>query len=801
MRLALSVGLLFLLAAAPANAQWHWAHPQPQGHTLRDVAYLDDNNAIAVGDAGTIVVSHDSGNSWALVSPVSASLPNLNSVERVDANRAVAVGDAGTIMMTLNQGATWFPVPPPFNPGNLLDVSFGDATHGIAVGGGFAFSTSDGGFNWLATSVFPILRDVDMVSATEAYAVGEGAFTIQHTTDGGNSWAPVNPPASSGISSLLVVDFLDSLHGAVATPSGPYPSDPFNQAANCYVTANGGTTWTKTDILPGIVTYEPHELIYPIAGTIMLAADDGISISTDAGASFVTGYVDRAAFGVARNSAGVALIAGQDGSIHRRPGPFNGPIPTVAGPPPAQHHDGSNSFGSSSFFNSQVGVLVQKSDNLGYQFGDNTTYLAVTHDGGQSWIHQSVGVTCNDVVCMSATEMIAVGAGFGPIGAVLRSLDGGTTWTNIWGQSTPSNLTAIAASSSTRAIAVGAASALIIDNGVVTVVPTGVVDPVDVAFAGPSVVLAVGATDRRSTDGGLTWGPISGPSTDVSALDFINPVTGFGITPAGIVRTDDTGDTWSAVPSGVASGLKDVAFADSDHGMAVGVGQVLFTNNGGTTWGAVPSPTPYPLIHVTMISPDFAWVSGAQSILFRFGESPVPTLVRGFGADPVPFGAALHWDVQPDNDLSSFSITRSSRAERKTIAQDLSTTTRSFHDENLIPGKKYEYQLIAIDRDGSYTQSMPVSVTIPKAAAELLPNQPNPFNPVTTIRFVVPEKMRVTISVHDVAGRVVATLLDDVREPGTHEVTWNAEGMASGVYFTRMHAGKTDVSRKMVLLK
>jgi hypothetical protein len=202
-----------------------------------------------------------------------------------------------------------------------------------------------------------------------------------------------------------------------------------------------------------------------------------------------------------------------------------------------------------------------------------------------------------------------------------------------------------------------------------------------------------------------------------------------------------------------------------------------------------------------MISPDFAWVSGAQSILFRFGESPVPTLVRGFGADPVPFGAALHWDVQPDNDLSSFSITRSSRAERKTIAQDLSTTTRSFHDENLIPGKKYEYQLIAIDRDGSYTQSMPVSVTIPKAAAELLPNQPNPFNPVTTIRFVVPEKMRVTISVHDVAGRVVATLLDDVREPGTHEVTWNAEGMASGVYFTRMHAGKTDVSRKMVLLK
>jgi len=96
---------------------------------------------------------------------------------------------------------------------------------------------------------------------------------------------------------------------------------------------------------------------------------------------------------------------------------------------------------------------------------------------------------------------------------------------------------------------------------------------------------------------------------------------------------------------------------------------------------------------------------------------------------------------------------------------------------------------------------MPVKVTIPKASVELLPNQPNPFNPVTTIRFVVPEKIRVTISVHDVAGRLVAMLADDVQEPGVHELTWNATGVASGVYFARMHAGKTDVSRKMVLLK
>lgn len=86
-------------------------------------------------------------------------------------------------------------------------------------------------------------------------------------------------------------------------------------------------------------------------------------------------------------------------------------------------------------------------------------------------------------------------------------------------------------------------------------------------------------------------------------------------------------------------------------------------------------------------------------------------------------------------------------------------------------------------------------------AAQLLPNHPNPFNPNTTIRFVLPSQMRVTIVVHDVSGCVVATLLNDVRPAGAHQVTWNAVGMASGVYFAHLRTQNTDVARKMVLLK
>ena len=105
--------------------------------------------------------------------------------------------------------------------------------------------------------------------------------------------------------------------------------------------------------------------------------------------------------------------------------------------------------------------------------------------------------------------------------------------------------------------------------------------------------------------------------------------------------------------------------------------------------------------------------------------------------------------------------------------------------------------LSVADRDASAC----VGGAVKTPVAQLLPNHPNPFNPNTTIRFILPTQMRVTIVVHDVSGRVVATLLNDVRPAGAQQVTWNAVGMASGVYFAHLRTQNTDVSRKMVLLK
>jgi mannose/cellobiose epimerase-like protein (N-acyl-D-glucosamine 2-epimerase family) len=80
-------------------------------------------------------------------------------------------------------------------------------------------------------------------------------------------------------------------------------------------------------------------------------------------------------------------------------------------------------------------------------------------------------------------------------------------------------------------------------------------------------------------------------------------------------------------------------------------------------------------------------------------------------------------------------------------------------------------------------------------------NYPNPFNPTTTIQYELPRDHLVTVRVYDLLGREVASLVDGVQTAGTHTVTWNAAGLASGVYLYRLTAGGSSVTRTSIVLK
>jgi hypothetical protein len=78
---------------------------------------------------------------------------------------------------------------------------------------------------------------------------------------------------------------------------------------------------------------------------------------------------------------------------------------------------------------------------------------------------------------------------------------------------------------------------------------------------------------------------------------------------------------------------------------------------------------------------------------------------------------------------------------------------------------------------------------------------PNPFNPVTQITFWIPRQSYVRLTVYDVSGRLVTTLVNDVRNGGEHTVGWRADDLSSSVYFCRLEVGDFVDHKKVMLLK
>jgi hypothetical protein len=86
-------------------------------------------------------------------------------------------------------------------------------------------------------------------------------------------------------------------------------------------------------------------------------------------------------------------------------------------------------------------------------------------------------------------------------------------------------------------------------------------------------------------------------------------------------------------------------------------------------------------------------------------------------------------------------------------------------------------------------------------AYQLMQNYPNPFNPTTAISYQLTATSHVSLAIFDVLGRRVATLVDDVRQPGVYTVRWDASSFPSGVYFYRLEAGDFRATRKLMLVK
>jgi len=102
--------------------------------------------------------------------------------------------------------------------------------------------------------------------------------------------------------------------------------------------------------------------------------------------------------------------------------------------------------------------------------------------------------------------------------------------------------------------------------------------------------------------------------------------------------------------------------------------------------------------------------------------------------------------------------------------------------------------------------SVPTEETRPTSFV-LYPNYPNPFNPITVIRYSLPVgqngilSYHVSLRIYNLLGQEVATLVNEVKQQGTYTVEWRAQGVSSGVYFYRLEVGKFSDMKKLILLK
>ncbi|MCH9028699.1 MAG: T9SS type A sorting domain-containing protein [Bacteroidetes bacterium] len=80
-------------------------------------------------------------------------------------------------------------------------------------------------------------------------------------------------------------------------------------------------------------------------------------------------------------------------------------------------------------------------------------------------------------------------------------------------------------------------------------------------------------------------------------------------------------------------------------------------------------------------------------------------------------------------------------------------------------------------------------------------NHPNPFNPLTTIKYQTSQNGFVTLKVYDILGKEIATLVNEEKPSGRYEVSFNASSFASGVYLYRLNVNDYVDVKKMILLK
>ena len=124
----------------------------------------------------------------------------------------------------------------------------------------------------------------------------------------------------------------------------------------------------------------------------------------------------------------------------------------------------------------------------------------------------------------------------------------------------------------------------------------------------------------------------------------------------------------------------------------------------------------------------------------------------------------------------------------------------SFTDNKPLSGKS-QYRLKQLDNNGAFKYSKTVEIAAVILKYDLAQNYPNPFNPSTLFTYSIPTSSNVIVTVYNMLGELIKTLVNENQEAGIYKVNFDAGSLSNGVYFYKIQAGNFASTKKMLLLK
>ena len=346
-------------------------------------------------------------------------------------------------------------------------------------------------------------------------------------------------------------------------------------------------------------------------------------------------------------------------------------------------------------------------------------------------------------------------------------------------------------------------------SGIPGHMPSGIKSPKQV----PGI--AVGLFEINPLQLGPVWEyKISLPAIGGTG-DSIDPFLGF---PVDICP----GDTWTLAAAGVSNPY--VTGSAASAGWAV------------AGWGACYVSYTYAGVDTFVLDPGYA----IQGFCFQsnaipgtqhwtcYGEglnyadtttAPIgPTMIKmsSFSATVRNGYVEVEWTTATELNNAGFNLYRGTTIDAEKIrlnedlipskGNELEGAVYSYTDYDVASGADYYYWLEDVDLSGNGTMHGPILATKNDAKTpavfSLAQSYPNPFNPVTEIRYDLPEDSHVKLVIYNVLGQRVATLVDERQAAGRKVIRWDTRSeLSSGTYFCRLQAcGLTEI-RKIVLLK